>query len=47
MSLAAMAVLIFLVVIGLALIHKLQYKATTEDCLLSGRTNCSEAVSLP
>jgi hypothetical protein len=46
-SLAAMAVLIFLVVIGLGLINTLRYKATIEDCLLSGRTNCSEALTLP
>lgn len=46
-SLAAMAVLILLVVVGLELIHTLRYKATIEDCLLSGRTNCAEAVSLP
>ena len=46
-SLAALAVLLFLVVVGLGLIRELRYKATVEDCLLSGRTNCSEAVSLP
>ena len=46
-SLAAMAVLLLLVVTSLGLIHQLRYKATVEDCLLSGRTNCAEAVSLP
>ena len=46
-SLAAMAALIFLVVVSLGLIHTLRYKATIEDCLLSGRTNCAEAQTLP
>ncbi len=42
-----MAVLILLVVVSLELIHTLRYKATIEDCLLSGRTNCAEAITLP
>ncbi len=46
-SLAALAVLLLLVVTSLGLIRELRYKATVEDCLLSGRTNCAEAVSLP
>ena len=46
-SLAALAVLLLLVVASLGLIHVLRYKATVEDCLLSGRTNCSEALTLP
>ncbi len=46
-SLAALAVLLLLVVAGLGLVHILRYKSTIEDCLLSGRTNCSEAISLP
>ena len=46
-SLAAMAVLLLLVAVGLGLIHELRYKATIEDCLLSGRTNCVEAQTLP
>ncbi|WP_158742540.1 hypothetical protein [Acidisphaera sp. L21] len=46
-SLAALAVLLLIVVASLGIIHTLRYKATIEDCLLSGRTNCAEAVSLP
>ena len=37
-----MAVLLLLVLASLGLIRELRYKATVEDCLLSGRTNCAE-----
>lgn len=46
-SLAALAVLLLLVAASLGLIHILQYKSTIEDCLLSGRTNCAEPITLP
>jgi hypothetical protein len=39
-SLAAVAVTLFLIVLGLFLIRELRAKAELEDCLLSGRTNC-------
>ncbi len=39
-SLAGMVVALFLVVVGLFLIHQLHTKALLEDCLLSGRGNC-------
>ncbi len=40
-SLAGLAVALLLVVVGLFLVHTLQTKCAIEDCLLSGRTNCS------
>ena len=39
-SLAAVAVTLLLLVIGLFLVRVLHHTATIEDCLLSGRTNC-------
>ena len=45
-SLAAMAVLLLLVVVSFALFQELRYKATVEDCLMSGRTNCGVAIPL-
>jgi hypothetical protein len=39
-SLAAVAVTLLLLVIGLFLVRTLHHAATIEDCLLSGRTNC-------
>jgi hypothetical protein len=39
-SLAAIAVTLLLLVIGLFLVRTLHHTATIEDCLLSGRTNC-------
>ncbi len=44
-SLAGLALALFLVVIGLFLIHHLRDKARVEDCLLSGRINCDQLVS--
>ena len=46
-SLAAVAVTLFLIVIGLFLVRELRAKAMLEDCLLSGRTNCVELVTPP
>ena len=39
-SLAAVAVTLLLIVLGLFLVHELRAQAMLEDCLLSGRTNC-------
>lgn len=39
-SLAAVAVTLFLIVLGLFLIRELRAQAELEDCLLAGRTNC-------
>jgi hypothetical protein len=46
-SLAAVAVTLFLIVLGLFLVRELRAKAVLEDCLLSGRTNCVELVAPP
>ncbi len=43
-SLAGLAMALFLVVVGLFLVHTLQDKARVEDCLLSGRNNCDQLV---
>ncbi len=40
-SLAGLAFALLLVVVGLFLVHTLRSKATVEDCLLSGRSNCA------
>jgi hypothetical protein len=40
-SLGGVAVALFLIVVGLFLVHQLHEKAKIEDCLLEGRTNCS------
>jgi len=39
-SLGGVAISLFLVVVGLFLVHELRAKAQLEDCLMSGRTNC-------
>lgn len=44
-SLAAVAVTLFLIVLGLFLVKELRAKSLLEDCLLSGRTNCVELVA--
>jgi hypothetical protein len=46
-SLAAVAVTLLLIVIGLFLVHELRAKAVLEDCLLSGRTNCVVPATTP
>ena len=43
-SLAAMAVLLALVVIGLFLVRTLGAEGKVEDCLLAGRTNCASTL---
>jgi len=40
-SLAGVAVSLLLIVVGLFLIQHLRATVRIEDCLLSGRTNCS------
>lgn len=39
-SLGAVAITLFLIVLGLFLVRELHAKALLEDCLLAGRTNC-------
>ncbi len=46
-SLAALALTLLLVVASFALFQQLRYKATVEDCLLSGRTNCGVSITIP
>lgn len=46
-SLAAVAVTLFLIVLGLFLVRELRAKSLLEDCLLSGRTNCVELATPP
>ena len=41
-----MAVVLLLVVVCFALFQELRYKATIEDCLMSGRTNCGVSIPL-
>jgi hypothetical protein len=40
-SLGAVAITLFLIVVGLFLVRELHAKAALEDCLLAGRTNCT------
>jgi hypothetical protein len=44
-SLAGVVVALVLVIIGLFLVHRLQVKASLEDCLMSGRQNCGSQIS--
>ena len=39
-SLAAVAVTLLLLIIGLHLVHELHKTSEIEGCLMSGRTNC-------
>ncbi len=43
-SLAGLAVVLLLVVVGLFLVRTLHQKTAIEDCLLSGRRNCDAIV---
>ena len=45
-SLAGMAFALLLVVIGLFLVQHLASKARLEDCLLSGRMNCDQILTI-
>lgn len=40
MSLAGLAVVLFLTVAGLYVVQQLAQKTAIEDCLLAGRSNC-------
>ena len=42
-SLAALAVTLLLVVIGLALVQQLRAATDFEDCVMSGRSTCGQA----
>ena len=44
-SLAGLAFVLLLVVVGLVLVQHLSSKARLEDCLLSGRFNCDAMVT--
>ncbi len=44
MSLAGLAVALFLVVLGLFLVKTLRHETRVEDCLLAGRNNCMPVV---
>ena len=44
-SLAGLAVLLALVIVGLALFTQLRDKAQVEDCLLAGRLNCDAVLA--
>ncbi len=46
-SLAALAVTLLLVVVGLYLVQALHRSSALEDCLMAGRTNCGEPIVLP
>ena len=43
-SLAGVAVILLLLVVGLFLVHVLHQEAVIEDCLLSGRNNCDVVI---
>ncbi len=42
-SLAGLAAALLFVVLGLSVIHHLHNEAALEDCLMSGRYNCSQS----
>ena len=42
-SLAALAVTLLLVVVGLVLVQQLRAAASFEDCVMSGRSACGQA----
>ncbi len=44
-GLAAIALLLALVVAGLALVHQLARTQHVEDCFMAGRTNCDQLVA--
>ncbi len=46
-SLAALAVLLLLVIVSLVLVRTLRSDAAMQDCVMSGRTNCVPAITLP
>ena len=44
-SLAGVAVTLLLLVVGLFLVRELHAKASIEDCLLAGRSNCDRVAA--
>ena len=44
-SLAAVAVVLLLIVVGLFLVQTLRSKGRIEDCLMAGRRNCDAVVA--
>jgi hypothetical protein len=47
MSLAGLAVALFLVVISLFVLRQLALKTQVEDCLMAARTNCDVVLPRP
>ena len=43
-SLAGLALMLALVVVGLLLVHRLHHEGQIEDCLLAGRIDCTAVV---
>ena len=46
-SLAALAVLLALIIVSLVLVRTLRSDAALQDCIMSGRTNCSLGLTIP
>lgn len=44
-SLAGVAITLLLIVLGMILVRELHAKASIEDCLMAGRTNCDLIVT--
>jgi hypothetical protein len=44
-SLAGVAITLLLIVLGMILVRELHAKASIEDCLMAGRTNCDLVVT--
>lgn len=44
-GLAGIAVALLLIIFGMILVRELHAKASIEDCLMAGRTNCDLVVS--
>jgi len=44
-SLAAVAIILALLTVGLFLVHTLRHSTAVEDCLLAGRRNCDAVVN--
>jgi hypothetical protein len=46
-SLAALALVLALVVLGLVLVHALRQESRLEDCLMQNRSNCDQLMTPP
>ena len=46
-SLAALALMLALVVVGLGLVRVLRHESRLEDCFLAGRSDCAVMADLP